>query len=547
MAPDPKNRIPVSVFMERSLKPNGMFNSQFVRINLFVEELSTKDKAEIAGFLEELSENIETYPKETIKYKFLPELIKIMGYGGDVSILTNILRISKTMNDEEYNDIMTPAIIGFYQSNDRMLRYNLLKSISEYINLLPQSVVIKNIFPSYLSGFQDNAPAIREETVKSLPLFIPILPEKVVNSDLIRHLTRLISDTEPGIRANSLICIGKVTKKHKKYGHSCINNILKRPIPTIQDSIFKDHNGPVRDISSKAVVALLATVEEFSKTLPDTAMVQKSGPKVAKGSQDTQTVNNQQGGETKGGWMISTLASGISGALTYTTSLSKSENLTSNEGSVNGSQNITGTNNSNSARNSLDFKSKESITKDTNQLRNSNQTPSNLDAHHRSNDYEVNDGWENEEFGDFLRDTDSGHTKQAGWGSNDFEFNSFTNSDKPLPYISNIDLKEEPFHDFGDSDFVKEYPIKKDLDNHDDGSDFKINDSSNDWDADPSDWNFNFNSINDSNQPQKKSLENEKNKSQILPSNTSMNSPSGTQSPKVVNNLKSAKLLTKIY
>ncbi|OMJ25476.1 N-terminal kinase-like protein [Smittium culicis] len=550
LSSDPKFRIPISAFIERSLKANGMFVTSFVKNNIFVEELSTKDKPEIANFLNDLNNDFETYPKETIKIKFLPELIKIMGFGGDALTLSTILKISKLMSPEEYSEIMTPAIIGFYSSNDRMLRYNLLKQLPEYLNNLSHETVIKSIFPNYL-------------------------PEKIVNGDMIRNLTRLISDPEPGIRANSLICIGKATKHLTEYSMKnmvtpALVTSLRDPFPPSRIASIKtiiascsyfdpidsakkilpniclllvDPEKSVRDISSKAIVALMASVEEYSKTMPETTAVQKFAQKTTSDQQNSRNSTQQQTSDSKGGWIMSSLASGISGALTYTTSLSKPTDKPVAETDKKESTASAGISRSNSEVGAASNINQSQSTQRPIIPKSSDSKTTNLNTAYNDWGNEEVNGW-----GEGDDDIDFGniHNDDCDWGQND----SFSPSNSAMsnnfgkkPLSSNKNSLDESFNSLHISALKNNLPNNNSVDSL---SDYKKNGSTNDWDADPSDWEFNFKSNPENGANSPKTFSDGIKTDIFSHSNSSIDSFKPSQSPKIVSSLKTSKLLNKV-
>ncbi|OMH84660.1 N-terminal kinase-like protein [Zancudomyces culisetae] len=165
--------------------------------------------------------------------------------------------------------------------------------------------LVKGVFSNYLTGFQDMSPAIREETAKASILFAKHLGEKAINGDLIRNVSRLgSSDPEPGIRANSLVCIGKLsnqlTEKAMQYIVTpvlltalkdqfpparvaslkviiaCSKKIdavelVRKVIPMICQLLL-DSEKSVREAARGTINVLLGIVDEYCKKLPDTTV-----------------------------------------------------------------------------------------------------------------------------------------------------------------------------------------------------------------------------------------------------------------------------------
>ncbi|KAJ1773273.1 Nuclear aminoacylation-dependent tRNA export pathway component [Coemansia sp. RSA 487] len=313
---DLRRRLTPSELLQSALRPHSFFDSEFIRTSIFLENIAVKEEDEKAKFFSGLASVIEGFPHIYCKFKILPELLKLMEFGGGgAKVLSSIIQIGKGLNEEEYNEHVSPAIVQLFGSNDRALRFSLLEHIGSFIAAIPTSVVSKKVFPDFVTGFMDAAPAIREATVKASLTIAPKLGQKVLNNDLVKQLVRMIADPEPGIRTNALICIGKlctakkgvldledggVSESSQRYvicpallqalrdpfppvrsaslavANACAAkwdpvDIARRVIPTIS-LLLVDGEKPVRVAALKAINAMVARVETHSQDMPDTAM-----------------------------------------------------------------------------------------------------------------------------------------------------------------------------------------------------------------------------------------------------------------------------------
>ncbi|OZJ02856.1 hypothetical protein BZG36_03217 [Bifiguratus adelaidae] len=210
---NPKLRANMKKILDVGLRPNGAFDTQFVKVNLFLENIAIKEQSEKDAFFKDLGVNIDNYPPDFCKYKILPTLVHAFEFGaGGSSALNAILKIGNHLSDEEYNDIIIACLVRMYGSQDRAIRYSLLENLPNYIEHLSDKTVSDKLFPNVATGFNDGAPIIREQTVKAILLLMPKLNDRIRNYDLLRYLAKMQTDDEPGIRTNTTICLGKMAK-----------------------------------------------------------------------------------------------------------------------------------------------------------------------------------------------------------------------------------------------------------------------------------------------------------------------------------------------
>jgi SCY1-like protein 1 len=160
-----------------------------------------------------LEKSVESFPAEFNKNKVLPELLKALEFGaGGSRVIGSIAKISAQLTDDEYEKNVTPTMIKMFAIQDRQIRLNLLSYLQYFIDKINDKTIASSIYPQVVTGFNDSTPVIREATVKSMTLFAPKLPPKTLSTDTLKYLAKTVLDPEPGIRANTIICLGIVSK-----------------------------------------------------------------------------------------------------------------------------------------------------------------------------------------------------------------------------------------------------------------------------------------------------------------------------------------------
>ncbi|KAJ2016979.1 Nuclear aminoacylation-dependent tRNA export pathway component [Coemansia sp. RSA 922] len=373
LIPDLRRRMSPSGFLQTASRQGGFLDSEFIKASIFLENIAVKEEGEKAAFFSGLDALIPGFPQAFSKYKILPELLKLMEFGGgDAKVLSGIIQIGKGLDEQEYNDLVTPAIVQLFSSNDRALRFSLLEYMDSFIQAIPSAVVSKRVFPNFVTGFLDTAPAIREATVKASLAIAPKLGQKTLNSDLVKQLVRLVADPEPGIRTNTLICIGKLCtakegvldldgdgvseSSHRYVICPALLQALRDPFPPVRSAslavstacaskweaaeiarrvipclspLLIDGEKPVRMAALKCLNAMVSRVEAYSQTLPDTMAKKVVVPSnalatvaagQASGSAQAEAAASMAASDTWGGWAVSSLSSTFSGALSLASS-----------------------------------------------------------------------------------------------------------------------------------------------------------------------------------------------------------------------------------
>lgn len=150
--PSFRSRVTAEMFLEEGLRPRGFFSTDFVKVNLFLENISIKEQSEKEGFFRKLDSSIETFPAEFSKYKILPELIKAFEFGsGGAKALSTIVKVGDHLSNEEYESIIIEPIMRMFASPDRAIRVSLLENMPKFIDHMTNKMVTIQVFPNIVS------------------------------------------------------------------------------------------------------------------------------------------------------------------------------------------------------------------------------------------------------------------------------------------------------------------------------------------------------------------------------------------------------------
>lgn len=95
--------------------------------------------------LDDLSDD---FPEDFFKMKILPELLKSVEFGGGgPKVFGVVMKISKKLTDEEFENKVQPSIIRLFSSPDRAIRVCLLDNLPIMIDRLSQKIVNDKLFP----------------------------------------------------------------------------------------------------------------------------------------------------------------------------------------------------------------------------------------------------------------------------------------------------------------------------------------------------------------------------------------------------------------
>lgn len=152
--PSFRARATADMFLDEVLRPKGFFSNDFVRVNLFLENISIKEQGEKEGFFKQLDSSIETFPSEFSKYKILPELLKAFEFGsGGAKALSAIVKVGDHLSDEEYEEIIIGPVVRMFSSPDRAIRVSLLENMPKFIEHMTNKMVTTQVFPNIVSLF----------------------------------------------------------------------------------------------------------------------------------------------------------------------------------------------------------------------------------------------------------------------------------------------------------------------------------------------------------------------------------------------------------
>ena len=150
--PSVRSRATAELFLEEGLRPKGFFSNDFIKVNLFLENISIKEQSEKEGFFRMLNTSIETFPSEFSKFKILPELIKAFEFGsGGAKALSAIVKVGDHLSDEEYEAIIIAPIMRMFASPDRAIRVSLLENMPKFIDHMTNKMVTNQVFPNIVS------------------------------------------------------------------------------------------------------------------------------------------------------------------------------------------------------------------------------------------------------------------------------------------------------------------------------------------------------------------------------------------------------------
>lgn len=147
-----RSRASADMFLDEGLRPRGFFSNDFVKVNLFLENISIKEQSEKEGFFRQLDNSIETFPSDFSKHKILPELIKAFEFGsGGAKVLSSILKVGEHLSDEEYENVVIQPIVRMFASPDRAIRVSLLENMHKFIDHMSNKMVTNQVFPNVVS------------------------------------------------------------------------------------------------------------------------------------------------------------------------------------------------------------------------------------------------------------------------------------------------------------------------------------------------------------------------------------------------------------
>ncbi|CAL3971258.1 hypothetical protein PZA11_007792 [Diplocarpon coronariae] len=302
---NPKARVSVGNFLDQGRRSGGFFNTPLIKLTEGVDNLGMKSEGEREEFLDDLDQLSDDFPEDYFKMKILPELLKSVEFGGGgPKVFSVVMKISKKLTDEEFDNKVTPAVVRLFGSPDRAMRVSLLDNLPVMIDRLTQKVVNDKMFPQIVTGFTDVAPVVREQTVKAVLTIIGKLSDRTINGELLKYLAKTSNDEQPGIRTNTTICLGKIAKNlgvsnRAKVLIAAFSRSLRDPfvharnaslmaLAVTSDSFTEDDCAGrilpvlcpclldkeklVRDQASKTIEIYMQRIRKFASTMPDSVL-----------------------------------------------------------------------------------------------------------------------------------------------------------------------------------------------------------------------------------------------------------------------------------
>ncbi|RMZ78199.1 hypothetical protein DV738_g4040, partial [Chaetothyriales sp. CBS 135597] len=341
---NPKVRISAANFLDQGKRVGSFFNTPLISITERTDNLGLMSVEERDEFVQELDNLSEDFPEEFFKMKILPELLKSVEFGGGGPIVFGaILKIGLKLPDDEFEARLAPVIIRLFQSPDRAMRVCLLDSLPAVVDRLSQKDVSNKIWPAMVTGFTDTAPVVREQTVKAVLPVISKLSDRTVNGELLRLLAKTANDEQPGIRANTTICLGKISRNlgtgsRAKVLTAAFTRSLRDPFVHARSAalmalnatidLFSDEDCAtkllpalcaclidrekmVRDQANKTFDTYMQRVQKYASTLSDTALpAQNSSSSAAAATAKTTSQNDT----SWTGWAVSSFTNKLTSA-----------------------------------------------------------------------------------------------------------------------------------------------------------------------------------------------------------------------------------------
>lgn len=160
-----------------------------------------------------LSSQLNTFPDNVAKFKFLPAVLATVDLGIEPSkILEPLLKIAPLLSDGEYELWVVPPVVKWFNDpKDKTTRLAMLPLLDEIAPHISNAVAEK-IFPGFAACFSDPDPRNRELAVKAAVPLVEKLSDKAIDSTLLPYLSQLQTDQEPGLRTNTTLCLGKIAE-----------------------------------------------------------------------------------------------------------------------------------------------------------------------------------------------------------------------------------------------------------------------------------------------------------------------------------------------
>ena len=210
--PSPGSRASVRAFLESGQQPGGCFDSWYVKLNNWIEEIQIMSADQRQTLYETITERSDLLEVGFCRHKALPMLVHAFDFCAAQSlVLQPLLKIGCKVDEAEYQSKIVPCIVKMFVSPDRSTRISLLQTISSYVAFLTTDVVSNQIYPHLVHGFNDTSVPIREHTIQAVGVLAPKLSPALINQNLLKHLAKSQMDSQSMVRVKTNLCLAQLS------------------------------------------------------------------------------------------------------------------------------------------------------------------------------------------------------------------------------------------------------------------------------------------------------------------------------------------------
>ena len=212
LSPTPGARISVRAFLDRGTQPDSYFDSWYVKLNNWIEEIQIMSADQRQTLYETIAERSEALEPGFCRHKALPMLVHAFDFCAAQSlVLQPLLKIGCKVEEAEYQSKIVPCLVNMFVSPDRATRISLLQTISSYVAFLTTDVVSNQIYPHLVHGFNDTSVPIREHTIQAVGVLGPKLTSALINQNLLKHLAKSQMDPQSMVRVKTNLCLAQLS------------------------------------------------------------------------------------------------------------------------------------------------------------------------------------------------------------------------------------------------------------------------------------------------------------------------------------------------
>ena len=209
--PRPNNRLSIRAFLERGEQPDGYFDSWYVKLNTWIQEIQIMSVDQRQTLYETITDKSDQLESGFCRHKALPTLVHAFDFCGAQSlVLQPLLKIGCKVEEVEYQTKIVPCLVKMFVSPDRSTRISLLQTISSYATYLTTDVVSNQIYPHLIHGFNDTSIPIREHTIQAVGVLAPKITSPLLNQNLLKYLAKSQMDPQPIVRFKTNLCLAKL-------------------------------------------------------------------------------------------------------------------------------------------------------------------------------------------------------------------------------------------------------------------------------------------------------------------------------------------------